>query len=96
MRAVAVAATLLAATLAIGGARADDAAARKDLAPTGKLRVGIAVAPLPGAGNVARDGAGYRGVAIDRCKRRVTPSANPPYAKRASATPGWGRVERAA
>jgi polar amino acid transport system substrate-binding protein len=60
-----VAAALLAATLAIGGARADDDAAKKELAPTGKLRVGIAVAPLPGAGNVARDGAGYRGVAID-------------------------------
>jgi polar amino acid transport system substrate-binding protein len=48
------------------GAIADDAAARKELAPTGKLRVGIAVAPTPGAGNVARDaGGGYRGVAVD-------------------------------
>jgi polar amino acid transport system substrate-binding protein len=64
MRALIVAVALLAATLAPGGARADDAA-RKELAPTGKLRVGIAVAPLPGAGNVARDGTGYRGVAID-------------------------------
>ncbi|MBO0763492.1 MAG: transporter substrate-binding domain-containing protein [Hyphomicrobiaceae bacterium] len=45
---------------------ADDEAARKELASTGKLRVGIAVAPTPGAGNVARDGGGrYRGVAVD-------------------------------
>jgi polar amino acid transport system substrate-binding protein len=65
MRVAVVAAALLAAALAMGGARADDAAAKKELAPTGKLRVGIAVAPLPGAGNVARDGTGYKGVAID-------------------------------
>jgi polar amino acid transport system substrate-binding protein len=59
-------AALLAATLAVGGARADDAAAKKELASTGKLRVGIAVAPTPGAGNVAPDGSGgYRGVAVD-------------------------------
>ena len=37
-----------------------------ELAPTGKVRVGIAVAPTPGAGNVARDAdGGYRGVAVD-------------------------------
>jgi polar amino acid transport system substrate-binding protein len=49
-----------------GTAIADDDAARKELAPTGKLRVGIAVAPTPGAGNVGRDAAGgYRGVAVD-------------------------------
>lgn len=65
MRVTIVAGALLAATIAVGVARADDAAAKKELAPMGKLRVGIAVAPLPGAGNVARDGAGYRGVAID-------------------------------
>jgi polar amino acid transport system substrate-binding protein len=52
--------------LAAGAARADDAAAKQELASTGKLRVGIAVAPTPGAGNVARDaGGGYRGVAVD-------------------------------
>src|SRR5262245_6097004 len=68
MRSMAVvlgAAALLAAGLVAGGAQADDAAAKKELAPTGKLRVGIAVADRPGAGNVARDGAGYRGLAID-------------------------------
>jgi polar amino acid transport system substrate-binding protein len=37
-----------------------------ELAPTGKLRVGVAVGPTPGAGNVARDPSGaYRGIAID-------------------------------
>jgi polar amino acid transport system substrate-binding protein len=57
---------LLAATLACSSARADDAAAKKELAPTGKLRVGIAVAPTVGAGNVARDADGsYRGIAVD-------------------------------
>jgi polar amino acid transport system substrate-binding protein len=66
MRLAMVSAALLAAVLAVGGARADDAAAKKELAPTGKLRVGIAVAPTPGAGNVASDGSGgYRGVAVD-------------------------------
>jgi polar amino acid transport system substrate-binding protein len=57
---------LLAATSACSSARADDAAAKKELAPTGKLRVGIAVAPTVGAGNVARDADGsYRGIAVD-------------------------------
>jgi polar amino acid transport system substrate-binding protein len=47
-------------------AHADDTAAKAELAPTGKLRVAIAVAPTPGAGNVARDAdGGYRGVAVD-------------------------------
>jgi polar amino acid transport system substrate-binding protein len=55
----------LALSLVAGGARADDAPAKKELVPTGKLRVGIAVASTPGAGNVARDGSGYRGVAVD-------------------------------
>jgi polar amino acid transport system substrate-binding protein len=59
-----LAATLV--TLMDNAAYADDAAAKKELAPTGKLRVGIAVAPTPGAGNVARDAdGGYRGVAVD-------------------------------
>src|SRR5262245_34894519 len=59
-------AVLLAALLVACGARADDATAKKELASTGKLRVGIAVAPTPGAGNVAKDvDGGYRGVAID-------------------------------
>ena len=68
MRSIAVVlgvAAALATAFPIGPARADDAAAKKELAPTGMLRVGVAVAPLPGAGNVGRDGAGYKGVAID-------------------------------
>jgi len=69
MRSIAVVLGAVAALMAAfvdGPARADDAAAKKELAPTGKLRVGIAVAPTPGAGNVGRDGSGtYRGVAID-------------------------------
>ena len=65
-----IAATCVAAVLALacaaGPARADDAAAKMELAPTGKLRVGIAVAPTPGAGNVAPNAeGGYRGVAVD-------------------------------
>jgi polar amino acid transport system substrate-binding protein len=52
--------------LAGAPAQADDAAGKKELAPTGKLRVGVAVAPNPGAGNVARDANGkYRGIGID-------------------------------
>jgi polar amino acid transport system substrate-binding protein len=63
---------------------ADDAA-KKELAPTGKLRVGIAVGPTPGAGNVARDEAsgGYRGVAIDLGTQLAQLSPMPP--------PSWMR-----
>jgi polar amino acid transport system substrate-binding protein len=57
---------LLATISASSVALADDAETRKDLAPTGKLRVGIAVAATVGAGNVARENDGsYRGIAID-------------------------------
>jgi polar amino acid transport system substrate-binding protein len=47
-------------------ANADDAG-KKELTPTGKLRVGVAVGPTPGAGNVAHDAASgtFRGVAVD-------------------------------
>jgi polar amino acid transport system substrate-binding protein len=67
MRSIAFALVIAAAVAwAADAASADDAAARAELAPTGKLRIGIAVAPTPGAGNVAREaGAGYRGVAVD-------------------------------
>ena len=46
-------------------ASADDAALRRELIPTGKLRVAIAVAPNPSALYVIRDGDGFRGVAAD-------------------------------
>ncbi len=68
MRSIAIVMAALAALslpLTGGGAQADDAAAKNELAPMGKVRVGIAVAATPGAGNVARDGSGYKGVAID-------------------------------
>src|SRR5258705_11019218 len=52
------------AALAAMPARADDAAARKELTPTGKLRVAIAVGPSPSALYAIKDGQGYRGVTI--------------------------------
>jgi polar amino acid transport system substrate-binding protein len=62
-----VAAALLLAAPAIPKAHADDAAARKELAPTGKMRVAIAVGPAPSGIYVLKDAAsgGYRGVTID-------------------------------
>jgi polar amino acid transport system substrate-binding protein len=45
--------------------RADDAAALKELAPTGKLRVAVAVSPSPSALYVVEDGGKFRGVAVD-------------------------------
>lgn len=58
------------ALLALGSvevAHAQDAAAKRELAPTGKLRVAIAVSPAPSALYVVADGASgkYRGVAVD-------------------------------
>lgn len=40
-------------------------AARTELAPTGKLRLGLAVGPTIGAGNVVMDAGKPRGVAVD-------------------------------
>ena len=40
-----------------------DAAVLKQLAPTGRLRVAIAVSPSPSAQFAVRDGDGYKGVA---------------------------------
>ena len=54
---------MMAALLALP-ARADDAAAKKELTPTGKLRVAIAVGPSPSALYAIKDGQGYRGVTI--------------------------------
>jgi polar amino acid transport system substrate-binding protein len=59
-------ALITALALAGAPARADDGAGKKELTPTGKLRIGVAVAPNPGAGNVARDQSGkYRGIGAD-------------------------------
>ena len=41
-----------------------DTAALKELAPTGKLRLAIAVAPSPSAQFAVKDGDSYRGVAV--------------------------------
>jgi polar amino acid transport system substrate-binding protein len=41
-----------------------DAAAQQQLAPTGKLRIAIAVAPSPSAQFAIKDGAGFKGVAV--------------------------------
>jgi len=59
-----VAFAALTATLLAVPARADDAAARRELAPDGKLRVAIAVGPAPSALYAIKDGAGFRGVTI--------------------------------
>jgi polar amino acid transport system substrate-binding protein len=81
---------LLASIFASAAAMADDAA-KKDLAPTGTLRVGIAVAPTVGAGNVARGADGsYRGIAIDLGnelgKKLGVPVAFVPYANSGALT----------
>jgi polar amino acid transport system substrate-binding protein len=51
----------------VASAAADDGAAKRELAPTGKLRLGIALGPTIGAGNVAMDAASGkpRGIAVD-------------------------------
>ena len=41
-----------------------DTAVLKELAPTGKLRLAIAVAPAPSAQFAIKDGDSYRGVAV--------------------------------
>ncbi len=65
MRTLAIAALAAAAWAAAASAQ-DNAAALKDLAPTGKLRVAIAVSPAPSALYAIKDASGqYRGVAVD-------------------------------
>ena len=67
MKLLIVAGVLIAAAFAAKAARADDAAAKKQLTPTGKLRVAIAVGPAPSGIYVIKDEASgkYRGVSID-------------------------------
>ncbi len=59
-----LAAVALMVALLAAPARADDAAATRELAPNGRLRVAIAVGPAPSALYAIKDGAGYRGVTI--------------------------------
>jgi polar amino acid transport system substrate-binding protein len=56
-----------AVALALGGtAEADESAAKRELAPTGTLRVAIAVGPAPSALYAVKDaGGGYRGVTVE-------------------------------
>lgn len=56
-------AAVAALALTWGASAQDRAAVLKELAPAGTLRVGVAVAPNPGAGNVAMNPP--RGVAVD-------------------------------
>ena len=63
MKPLGILAAMVALTLTSAAVAQDKAAVLKELTPTGKLRVGVAVAPVPGAGNVAMDPP--RGVAIE-------------------------------
>jgi polar amino acid transport system substrate-binding protein len=67
MKLLTTAAALIAVLFAGTAAWADEAAARKELTPTGKLRVAIAVGPAPSGIYALKDEAtsGYRGVTID-------------------------------
>lgn len=67
MKLLTIAGVLVAAAFAACAAQADDAAARKELTPAGKMRVAIAVGPAPSGIYVLKDEAsgGYRGVSID-------------------------------
>ncbi len=57
---------ITAATFLIAGASlAQDADVKKQLIPTGKLRVAIAVSPSPSALYTVKDGEGYKGVTVD-------------------------------
>src|SRR5438477_10994939 len=76
---------LIAATVS-GSTAADDAAAIKELTPTGKLRVAIAYGPTASALYVLKDPAapgGFRGVTIDLsnalAKKIGTPLELKPY-----------------
>ena len=77
---------VVAVAVAVVGARADDAAALKELAPTGKLRVAIGVGPAPSGIYAVKDATtgGYRGVTIELSTRLAeklgVPVAFVPYA----------------
>jgi polar amino acid transport system substrate-binding protein len=66
MRFLGLCTVMMCTLLALHDARADDAAARQELTPTGKLRVAIAVGPTPSGIYALKDADGkYRGVTID-------------------------------
>jgi polar amino acid transport system substrate-binding protein len=64
MKLAATALVAAALTLSLGAAHADPAAV-KELAPTGKLRLGLATGAIMGAGNVILENGKPRGVAVD-------------------------------
>jgi polar amino acid transport system substrate-binding protein len=67
MKLLTIAGVLAAVMFVASAARADDATAKQQLTPTGKLRVAIAVGPAPSGIYVIKDEASgkYRGVTID-------------------------------
>jgi polar amino acid transport system substrate-binding protein len=65
MKILKLAVALIAVAFTAGAALAADEAARKELAPTGKLRVAIAVGPAPSAIYTIEEGGKRRGVTID-------------------------------
>jgi polar amino acid transport system substrate-binding protein len=82
MKRIALIGALLVATVT-ASARAEDQAVMAQLAPTGKLRVALAVSPAPSALYVIKDGENYRGVAVDlgsaMAKKLGVPVAFVPY-----------------
>jgi polar amino acid transport system substrate-binding protein len=65
LRSIVFAVLVAGSTIVFGAAFAQDAV-RKELTPTGKLRVGIALGLTPGAGNVVMDASGEpRGISAD-------------------------------
>jgi polar amino acid transport system substrate-binding protein len=60
-----IAVLIATATLGVGVAAAGDNAGLKELTPTGKLRVAVAVSPSPSALYVIKENGTLRGVAID-------------------------------
>ena len=67
MRSIELFSACIALALGVSGARADDAAAKKELAPTGKLRLAIPVGPSAGVTFTMKEAATgrYRGVTIE-------------------------------
>jgi len=71
MRSIRIAGMLVGLVLAATSVEAQEASVKQELAPTGKLRVAIAVGPAPSGIYALKDAAtgGYRGVTIDLSTR---------------------------
>ena len=70
-----------------------DAAVMQQLAPTGKLRVAIAVAPAPSAQFAIKDGDGFP---RRRGRRSVARSPTSSACRRVHAAPGSGEIQNSA